>query len=92
MRFLPFKFSRRSIHEENETSNEKPQPVTTENVDLERGNTSNSSDSVSDDEAIQAQENENKRSRWTGGVSTKHRKLVRIFGQIGFCAKGMVYG
>ncbi|KAJ2959311.1 hypothetical protein NQZ79_g5216 [Umbelopsis isabellina] len=91
MRFLPFRFSKRSIHEENEASNEKAQPATTDNVDLERGDTT-SLDSVSSDESVQEQQGQKKRSRWTGGVSTKHRKIVRIFGQIGFCAKGMVYG
>lgn len=93
MRFSPFKFSKRSIHEENEISNEKPQQLATDNVDLERGEASSLDNVSSDSDAsVQEQQGQKKRSRWTGGVSTKNRKIVRIFGQVGFCAKGLVYG
>lgn len=71
-----------------EKSNNTQQQDEQQDVDLERGDISNFSDGISVDQVS----NEHKRSRWTGGVSVKNRKLVRIFGQVGFCAKGMVYG
>lgn len=92
MRFSPFSSRKRSVHDDVpvtiEKSNNTQQQDERQDVDLERGDISNFSDGVSVDQVS----NEHKRSRWTGGVSVKNRKLVRIFGQVGFCAKGMVYG
>jgi hypothetical protein len=92
MRF-PFSLNRkRSVHDNTQEENEKnanSQHV----VDMDHTN----NDVVSsghDSEQAAAEENqtEKKRSRWTGGVSKKNRRIVRIFGQVGFCAKGLVYG
>ncbi|CAO3684005.1 unnamed protein product [Umbelopsis ramanniana] len=91
MRF-PFSLNRkRSVHDNTQEENEK-NAATQHVVDMDH--TSNDVDSSDYDSEQAAAENqtEKKRSRWTGGVSKKNRRLVRIFGQVGFCAKGMVYG
>lgn len=79
------------MHDNPQEENEK-NAATQHVVDMDH--TSNDVDSSDYDSEQAAAENqtEKKRSRWTGGVSKKNRRLVRIFGQVGFCAKGMVYG
>jgi hypothetical protein len=87
---LPF-FGKRSVYDDAQSVTNEKSSVPQHDTDLERGQSANYSDGVSVDQIANG-EQEHKRSRWTGGVSVKNRKVVRIFGQIGFCAKGMVYG
>lgn len=92
MRFFPFSLNRkRSVHDNTQEENEKN--ATAQHV-VDMDHTNNDVDSSDyDSEHVAAEhQTEKKRSRWTGGVSSKNRRLVRIFGQVGFCAKGMVYG
>jgi hypothetical protein len=92
MRFFPFNLNRkRSVHDNAQEQREK-NTTSQHVVDMNQVSNDVDSSDLDSERAATTNQEEKRRSRWTGGVSTKNRRLVRIFGQVGFCAKGLVYG